>query len=152
MNLPNAAQLIRLAGKRQAVNNFLMARAESAEKRRKPLPFDLPQTWRGETKPECVWDFLFSKINSGLSSRSPTSRCQISPSSRWRAATRQPSLFAVLQGKFSWLAGSELGALVAGCDVPPAFVALRRGSLRFTLRSKRRLVPATGIEPVTSGL
>jgi hypothetical protein len=40
MNLPNGAQLIRLAGKRQAVNNFLMARAENANKHRKTFPFD----------------------------------------------------------------------------------------------------------------
>jgi hypothetical protein len=42
MNLPNATQLIRLARKRQAVNNFLMARAENAEKCRKTFPFVLP--------------------------------------------------------------------------------------------------------------
>jgi hypothetical protein len=41
MNLPNGAQLIRLARKRQAVNNFLMARAENAKKHRKTFPFDL---------------------------------------------------------------------------------------------------------------
>jgi hypothetical protein len=50
MNLPNAAQLIRLAGKRQAVNNFLMARAENANKHRKTFPFDLTadMAWRNQ--------------------------------------------------------------------------------------------------------
>jgi len=33
MNLPNTAQLIHYAQKGQAVNNFLMARDENAEKR-----------------------------------------------------------------------------------------------------------------------
>src|SRR4030095_3005003 len=35
---------------------------------------------------------------------------------------------------------------------PPAYVSFRRGRLDFVLRSKRRLEPTTGFEPVTCGL
>jgi hypothetical protein len=97
-----------------------MARAENAKKRRKPFPFGLPadmaqvatniktlRAWEftnSETGEDSVFNGCFpsfgpfrrnfaeSKINSGLPSRSL--------SSRWRATTRQPSLFAALQGKF----------------------------------------------------
>ena len=60
---------------------------------------------------------------------------------------------ALRRAKFCWPAEPQLGAhFSCRLIVPPTHLVLRRGSLRFILRSKRRLVPATGIEPVTSGL
>ena len=78
------------------------------------------RTWRGYTKPECVWDFLFSKINSGL------------------RMIGLPSVAPNLLRKVL-LRPKATEDTILRSEPPDA-------------GSERRMVPATGIEPVTSGL
>ena len=120
---------------------------------RKPTATEMPKA--AMPMPECFFFHRVMHIQLSCSDDEELSHAGIGMSMLDQMGARcghRRSCSAV--GGFGWLAGAVAwSALNFAISIrPPSHFVLRRGSLRFTLRSKRRLVPEEGIEPPTKGL